>query len=66
MGLTIPTLYKQYTDLCEPGGAKFLCFGVDETFEMCTDGFILIDVSKIKAGKRERYINIHSGKHAVA
>jgi hypothetical protein len=54
--LAIPTLYKQYTDLCEPGGVRFLDFGVDPDFAGCTDGFILVDLSRVKPGKRKRYI----------
>ena len=30
--LAVPMLYKQYTELCEPGGARFLAFGVDPDF----------------------------------
>ncbi len=52
----IPTLYKQYSDLCEEGGVKFLDFGIDPDFSGCTDGFLLVDVSKIKETKRRRYI----------
>lgn len=66
LGYTIPTLYKQYTELCEPDGVKFLSFGIDDSFEMCIDGFIHIDVSKIKEEKRKRYIEIHSGQKSVA
>ena len=32
LGATVPMLYKQYTELCEPGGARFLAFGVDPDF----------------------------------
>lgn len=56
-GLGVPTLYKQYSELCEQDGAKFLDFGVDSEFENCTDGFIVVDVSKIKDLKRKRYID---------
>jgi putative hemolysin len=66
LGFTVPTLYKQYTELCEPGGAKFLSFGIDDSFEMCVDGFIQIEVNKIKEKKKEKYINIHEGQQAVA
>lgn len=55
-GCAIPTLYKQYADLCEPGGVRFLSFGVDPDFGNCVDGFILVSVSKITAEKRQRYI----------
>jgi putative hemolysin len=54
--LTIPTLFKQYTDLCEPGGVCFLDFGVDPDFANCTDGMILLDVQRVKAAKRKRYL----------
>ena len=54
--LTIPTLYKQYTDLCEEGGVQFLAFGVDAQFADCVDGLILVDLTKVKAAKRKRYI----------
>lgn len=54
--LTIPTLYKQYTDLCEPGGVCFLGFGIDPDFASCTDGMILVDVKSVKAAKRKRYL----------
>lgn len=66
LGFTVPTLYKQYTELCENDGVRFLSFGVDDSFEMCIDGFILIDVNKIAKEKRARYIDIHAGQQAVA
>jgi len=55
-GLTIPTLYKQYTDLCEEGGVRFLDFSVDPDFAGCIDGLILVDLQLVKAAKRKRYI----------
>jgi putative hemolysin len=54
--ITIPTLFKQYTDLCEPGGVCFLDFGKDPDFAGCTDGMILVSVDKVKPAKRKRYI----------
>lgn len=54
--LTVPTLYKQYTELCEPGGVQFLAFGVDPQFADCVDGLILVDLERVKASKRKRYI----------
>ena len=53
---TVPTLYKQYTELCENDGVKFLDFNIDKDFNDCIDGFILVDITKIKAKKAERYI----------
>lgn len=55
-GVTVPTLYKQYSDLCEEGGVKFLDFGVDPGFSHCVDGFLLVDLHYLKASKRKRYI----------
>jgi len=71
MGFAIPTLYKQYTELCEPGGVRFLSFGVDPDFNDCIDGLILVDLEKLKAKKRERYMptvpmtdNVYRTKHS--
>jgi hypothetical protein len=60
--MSIPTLYKQYSDLCEEDGVKFLDFGIDPDFSGCTDGFLLVDVSKIKPSKRKRYIDVKADK----
>lgn len=58
-GFAIPTLFKQYSDLCKEGGVKFLDFGIDNDFQNCIDGFILVDVDLIKDKKKERYIYPH-------
>ncbi|SFD62795.1 GNAT family N-acyltransferase [Pseudoalteromonas denitrificans] len=60
MGSSIPTLYKQYSDLCEPGGVEFLSFGTDPEFNDCIDGLVLVDLDKLKEKKRNRYINSHN------
>ncbi len=57
LGVTVPTLYKQYTELCEPGGVEFLDFSVDADFGYCIDGLIMVEIDKVKERKRERYIN---------
>jgi putative hemolysin len=64
LGVSIPTLYKQYTDLCEPGGARFLGFGVDPAFAGCVDGLVLVDLQKLKASKCERYLG--EGRRRIA
>jgi len=56
MNQTVPTLYRQYSELCEEGGVKFLDFGEDKDFENCIDGFLLLDVNKIKESKKKRYM----------
>lgn len=54
--ISIPPLYKHYTDLCMKGGTRFLGFSVDTAFGNCIDGLILLDIDMIKEGKRKRYI----------
>ena len=56
MGLSIPTLYKQYSELCEPGGVRFLAFGTDPDFANCVDGLVLVDIHQVKAAKKARYL----------
>ncbi|WP_438863972.1 GNAT family N-acyltransferase [Neptunicella sp.] len=56
MGVAVPTLYKQYTELCEPGGVQFLSFGVDPDFNDCVDGLVLVDLDKLKEKRRLRYM----------
>ncbi len=56
LGTSVPTLYKQYTDLCEPGGARFLAFGVDPAFSDSIDGLIEVDMHRLRPKKRKRYL----------
>ena len=56
MGCSIPTLYKQYTELCEPGGVQFMDFSVDPEFNHCIDGLVVVDISTIKPVRYQRYI----------
>jgi len=60
LGSRVPTLYKQYTELCEPGGARFLAFGVDPEFNNAVDGLIEVDLARIRPRKRERYLGAAS------
>ncbi|MCW8887013.1 MAG: lysophospholipid acyltransferase family protein [Motiliproteus sp.] len=55
LGATVPTLYKQYSELCEEGGVRFLDFGVDADFGYCVDGLVLVDLEKVKEHKNRRY-----------
>lgn len=70
MGVAIPTLYKQYSELCEPGGVQFIDFGTDPDFADCIDGLVLVDMHRIKASRYQRYIAPHlpekAGASAVA
>ena len=56
MNVTLPTLYKQYTELCEKGGVRFIDFNVDKSFAHCIDGLIMTDITQFKAKKRQRYL----------
>jgi len=56
LGASVPTLFKQYSELCEPGGVRFLDFGVDADFGYCIDGLVLVDLTLVKETKRNRYL----------
>ena len=56
LGAQVPMLYKQYVDLCEPGGARFLAFGVDPDFSDAVDGLIEVDIQRMRPKKRQRYL----------
>ena len=66
LGATLPMLYKQYTELCEPGGARFLAFGVDPDFSDAVDGLIELDLQRLKPKKRERYLGHSAKEEAIA
>nr|WP_318382438.1 GNAT family N-acyltransferase [uncultured Enterobacter sp.] len=59
LGCGIPPLYKQYSELCEPGGVQFIDFGSDPDFNNCVDGLVLVDLAHLKANRYERYIGAH-------
>ncbi|WP_290699815.1 lysophospholipid acyltransferase family protein [Amphritea sp.] len=57
LNCAVPTLYKQYADVCQEGGVRFLDFGVDADFNFCVDGLVLVDMDYLKEKKRARYIS---------
>ncbi len=57
MGYTVPTLYKQYTEVCENDGIIFSDFNIDPEFSDCVDGFVIVDIEKLKPKKRNRYMS---------
>ncbi|EDZ63827.1 phospholipid/glycerol acyltransferase [Sulfurimonas gotlandica GD1] len=57
MGTSVPTLYKQYSDLCDEGGINFCAYNIDPDFSNCIDSLIVVDISKIKHLQRKRYID---------
>ena len=59
-GVKVPVLYKQYVELCEPGGCEFLGFNIDPQFSNCVDALILVHIDAIKEKKQQRYIESHA------
>ena len=57
MGCAVPTLYKQYTEVCEEDGVVFSDFNIDPEFSDCIDGFVIVDIDRLKPNKRKRYID---------
>lgn len=56
MGLSIPPLFKQYTEVYEDGGVQFVAFNTDAAFSDCVDGLVVADLQYLKANRRKRYI----------
>lgn len=56
MGVNVPTLYKQYSELTKPGGVAFLGFNVDPDFNDCIDGLVVVDLHALTEKKRKRYL----------
>lgn len=63
-GYAVPTLYKQYTELCDEGGVHFYDFGIDKDFSDSLDGFIFLEIAKVKEAKLERYVYSKRSKDA--
>ncbi len=55
--VSVPTLYKQYGDLCTEDGVQFYDFGIDPDFNNAIDGYLMVDLDKLKEEKRRRYIS---------
>jgi len=55
-GYSVPTLYKQYTEMCEHDGIVFSDFNIDPEFSDCVDAFVIADIEKFKPKKRKRYM----------
>ncbi|BEU02318.1 acyltransferase [Agarivorans sp. OAG1] len=65
MGTAVPTLYKQYTELCHAGGVQFIDFNVDPEFNQCIDGLVLVDLHQLKEKKKARYIDTHIREESI-
>jgi len=56
-GVKVPTLFKQYAEVCDDKGCQFIDFSIDPNFNNCIDAFILVDLDKLTPKKRARYLN---------
>ncbi len=56
LGVKVPTLYKQYVELCIDNGCHFIDFNIDPDFNNCIDSLIMVEIDKIAPKKRMRYI----------
>ena len=56
MGVNVPTLYKQYSEVTNEGGVAFLDFNVDPDFNDCIDGLVVVDLNCLTDKKRKRYL----------
>jgi putative hemolysin len=57
LGASVPPLYKQYSELCEPGGVQFAAYNIDPDFADCVDGLVMVDIEKMKPARRKRYLD---------
>ncbi len=56
LGVKVPTLYKQYAEICDDKGCQFIAFNIDADFNYCVDSLIIVDLDKIKVKKWQRYV----------
>jgi putative hemolysin len=56
-GVKVPTLFKQYAEVADDKGCRFIDFSIDPDFNACIDALILVELDKLKPKKRERYLN---------
>lgn len=57
LGTSVPPLYKQYSELCEPGGVQFAAYNIDPDFADCVDGLVMVDIELMKPSRRKRYMD---------
>lgn len=55
IGLTVPVLYRKYTEMTNYGGTKIYGFSVNKTFNASVDAFIIIDLDLMRDDYKERY-----------
>ena len=57
LNVSLPTLYKQYAEVCDGDGVSFCAFNVDPDFQDCVDGLVMVDITKLTDKKRARYLS---------
>lgn len=55
-GLVVPPLYKHYMEAASPEGVNVCAFNVDADFCDCVDGFVMVELQKLKPKKQKRYL----------
>jgi len=55
LGLTVPILYRKYSEMTNYGGTKIYEFSVNKTFNSAIDGLIVMDLDKLRDDYNERY-----------
>lgn len=54
--LSVPVLYRRYSEMAEYGGAHFYAFTVNETFNDAIDSLIVVDLEKVRDNILNRYM----------
>lgn len=64
MGTAVPTLFKQYVELYEPGAVRYFDFSVNEGLFGVTEGFIIADNYRMKKSVQKRNLkNFHQSQN---
>ena len=54
--LTIPLLFKHYSQTTSKDGVSFSAFNVDPAFGDCVDAFVMADLTRLLPKKKRRYL----------
>ncbi len=54
--LTIPLLFKHYSQATSKNGVSFSAFNVDPAFGDCVDAFVIADLTRLLPKKKRRYL----------
>ncbi|WP_309137172.1 GNAT family N-acetyltransferase [Pseudidiomarina homiensis] len=63
LDVKLPPLFKQYSELCEPGGVQFACFSVDPAFNNSIDALLIVDLHQLKPRRKQRYLQNAMSQH---